>query len=63
MVTSTVKLEEVRRMQRAEGMAAVLAIGTATPANCVYQTDYPDYYFRASISTSVCVSVFVTVVT
>ncbi|BAF21101.1 chalcone synthase 2 [Oryza sativa Japonica Group] len=50
MVTSTVKLEEVRRMQRAEGMAAVLAIGTATPANCVYQTDYPDYYFRVTNS-------------
>jgi chalcone synthase len=28
----------------------VLAIGTATPANCVYQADYPDYYFRVTKS-------------
>ncbi|ESR47388.1 hypothetical protein CICLE_v10003127mg, partial [Citrus x clementina] len=25
-------------------------IGTANPANCVYQTDYPDFYFRITSS-------------
>lgn len=43
-------VEEVRRAQRAEGPATVLAIGTATPANCVYQADYPDYYFKMTKS-------------
>ncbi|XP_074582432.1 chalcone synthase 2-like [Curcuma longa] len=41
---------EIRRSQRAEGPAAVLAIGTATPPNVVYQVDYPDYYFRITRS-------------
>ncbi|RVX06944.1 Chalcone synthase [Vitis vinifera] len=41
-----VSVAEIRKAQRAEGPATVLAIGTATPANCVYQADYPDYYFR-----------------
>jgi hypothetical protein len=31
---------------RAEGLANVLAIGTANPANCVLQEDYPDWFFR-----------------
>ncbi|KAL5214082.1 hypothetical protein ABZP36_003234 [Zizania latifolia] len=44
------KVEEVRRAQRAEGPATVLAIGTATPDHCVYQADYPDYYFRITKS-------------
>ncbi|OAY76333.1 Chalcone synthase 1 [Ananas comosus] len=44
------RVEEIRRAQRAEGPATVLAIGTATPANCVYQADYPDYYFRITKS-------------
>ena len=43
-------VEEVRKAQRAEGPATVLAIGTATPANCVYQADYPDYYFKITKS-------------
>lgn len=38
-------LEEIRAAQR-RGPAMVLANGTATPANVVYQTNYPDYYFR-----------------
>lgn len=40
------------RAPRAEGLATVLAIGTATPHNCVcvYQADYPDYYFRVTNS-------------
>ena len=41
---------EIRKAQRAEGPATVLAIGTATPANCVSQADYPDYYFRITNS-------------
>ncbi|CAL9189765.1 unnamed protein product [Musa hybrid cultivar] len=44
------KVEEIRRSQRAEGPATVLAIGTANPANVVYQADYPDYYFRITRS-------------
>nr|AML22845.1 chalcone synthase [Triticum aestivum]AML22846.1 chalcone synthase [Triticum aestivum] len=38
------------RAPRAEGLATVLAIGTAAPDNCVYQADYPDYYFRVTNS-------------
>jgi hypothetical protein len=36
--------------QGAKDAATVLAIGTATPVNCVYQSDYPDYYFRMTKS-------------
>ncbi|TVU06563.1 hypothetical protein EJB05_49784 [Eragrostis curvula] len=43
-------VEELRKQQRAEGPATVLAIGTATPTNYVYQADYPDYYFRITKS-------------
>lgn len=43
-------VEEVRHGQRALGPATVLAIGTVTPANCVYQDEYPDYYFRITKS-------------
>jgi hypothetical protein len=50
MAGATVTVEEVRKAQRAAGPATVLAIGTATPANCVYQADYPDYYFRITKS-------------
>ncbi|KAL5204331.1 hypothetical protein ABZP36_009202 [Zizania latifolia] len=50
MAAAKVTVEEVRRAQRAEGPATVLAIGTATPANCFYQADYPDYYFRITKS-------------
>ncbi|MCL7052135.1 hypothetical protein MKW94_004377 [Papaver nudicaule] len=45
-----VTVEEIRKAQRAEGPANVLAIGTATPANCVLQADYPDYYFKITKS-------------
>ncbi|CAL9118184.1 unnamed protein product [Musa textilis] len=44
------KVEEIRRSQRAEGPATVLAIGTSNPDNVVYQADYPDYYFRTTKS-------------
>ncbi|KAL8153739.1 hypothetical protein V2J09_011499 [Rumex salicifolius] len=43
-------VQEIRKAQRAEGPATVLAIGTATPPNCIYQADYPDYYFRVTNS-------------
>ena len=39
-----------RTQQRADGPAAVLAIGTANPANCVPQDEFPDFYFRATNS-------------
>ncbi|KAE8726435.1 Chalcone synthase 1 [Hibiscus syriacus] len=45
-----VTVEEVRKAQRAEGLASVLAIGTSTPPNCVDQSTYPDYYFRITNS-------------
>lgn len=45
-----VTVEEVRKAQRAEGPATVLAIGTSTPPNCVDQSEYPDYYFRITNS-------------
>ncbi|KAI4351170.1 hypothetical protein L6164_005550 [Bauhinia variegata] len=38
-------LEEMREAQRARGPATVLAIGTANPSNCIYQSDFTDYYF------------------
>ncbi|CAM0913683.1 unnamed protein product [Alopecurus aequalis] len=50
-MTSTLpSIREIRRSQRADGPAAVLAIGTANPANCVSQEDFPDYYFRVTKS-------------
>lgn len=45
-----VSVDEIRKAQRAEGPATVLAIGTATPPNCVDQSTYPDYYFRITNS-------------
>ncbi|KAJ8763903.1 hypothetical protein K2173_003685 [Erythroxylum novogranatense] len=45
-----VSVDEVVKAQRADGPATVLAIGTATPANCVDQSTYPDYYFRITNS-------------
>lgn len=41
---------EIRRSQRADGPAAILAVGTANPPNCVSQDEYPDYYFRVTKS-------------
>ncbi|VFQ92286.1 unnamed protein product [Cuscuta campestris] len=45
-----VTVEEVRKAQRAEGPATIMAIGTANPPNCVDQRTYPDYYFRITNS-------------
>ena len=43
-------LEETWRARRADGTAAVLAIGTANPATCVRQDEYSDWYFRITKS-------------
>lgn len=43
-------VEEIRKAQRAHGPANVLAIATATPSNCFYQDDYPDYFFKVTNS-------------
>ena len=45
-----VSVDEIRRAQRAEGPATILAIGTANPSNCIEQSDYLDYYFRITNS-------------
>nr|BAX02594.1 chalcone synthase-like [Dahlia pinnata] len=45
-----VSVQEFRNSQRARGPATILAIGTATPLNCVLQSTYPDYYFRITKS-------------
>nr|WOK42682.1 chalcone synthase [Silybum marianum] len=50
MASSSIDIAEIRKAQRAQGPATILAIGTATPANCIYQADYPDYYFRITNS-------------
>ncbi|KAG8089910.1 hypothetical protein GUJ93_ZPchr0011g28747 [Zizania palustris] len=42
--------ETVLDVVRADGPAAVLGIGTAIPANCVTQDEYPDWYFRVTES-------------
>ncbi|CAO2828664.1 unnamed protein product [Amaranthus hypochondriacus] len=47
---ATSNIDDIRQAQRADGPATILAIGTATPPNCVYQADYPDYYFRVTNS-------------
>nr|WIL10278.1 chalcone synthase [Grona styracifolia] len=43
-------LQHIREKQRASGPATILAIGTATPPNCIYQADFTDYYFRVTNS-------------
>nr|ABE01413.1 chalcone synthase [Anthurium andraeanum] len=43
-------LEAIRKAQRADGPATILAIGTAVPPNAVDQSTYPDYYFRITNS-------------
>ena len=49
-MASLTDIAQIRKAQRAQGPATILAIGTATPANCIYQADYPDYYFRITNS-------------
>ncbi|GLJ06437.1 hypothetical protein SUGI_0039150 [Cryptomeria japonica] len=43
-------LQPFRNAQRADGPAAILAIGTATPLNMIEQSSFPDYYFRITNS-------------
>ncbi|XP_044949019.1 bisdemethoxycurcumin synthase-like [Hordeum vulgare subsp. vulgare] len=43
-------VQQIRRAQRADGPAAVLAIGTANPASSMLQDDYAEYYFRVTNS-------------
>ncbi|KAM0822077.1 hypothetical protein ACQ4PT_071741 [Festuca glaucescens] len=43
-------VHQIRRAQRADGPAAVLAIGTANPETTMLQDDYADYYFRVTKS-------------
>ncbi|WVZ51421.1 hypothetical protein U9M48_002569, partial [Paspalum notatum var. saurae] len=43
-------LRESRQTPRPDGPAAVLAIGTANPGNCLHQDEYPDWYFRVTNS-------------
>jgi chalcone synthase len=45
-----VSVSEIRKAQRAEGPATILAIGTANPANRVDQSTYPDFYFKITNS-------------
>jgi len=45
-----VSVSEIRKAQRAEGPATIMAIGTANPANCVEQSTYPDFYFKITNS-------------
>ncbi|KAI8537698.1 hypothetical protein RHMOL_Rhmol09G0044700 [Rhododendron molle] len=45
-----VSVEDVRKAQRVEGSATVMAIGTSTPQNCINQSMYPNYYFQITKS-------------
>ncbi|XVF39194.1 hypothetical protein PTKIN_Ptkin01aG0016000 [Pterospermum kingtungense] len=36
--------------ETSQGVAVILAVGTANPPNCFYQFDYPDFYFRVTKS-------------
>ncbi|CAD5177707.1 unnamed protein product [Musa acuminata subsp. malaccensis] len=40
----------IRKAQRAQGPATIMAIGTANPPNLYEQSTYPDYYFRVTNS-------------
>ncbi|URE41055.1 hypothetical protein MUK42_30116 [Musa troglodytarum] len=41
-------LHALRKAQRAQGPATIMAIGTANPPNLYEQSTYPDYYFRVT---------------
>nr|CAB3489920.1 unnamed protein product [Digitaria exilis] len=43
-------LQESQKAPRRNSSVAVLAIGTANPANCILQEDYADWYFRVTKS-------------
>ncbi|MFS7973343.1 putative chalcone synthase [Helianthus anomalus] len=44
------KVVHSRENQRTQGLATILAIGTANPSNYIMQADYPDFYFRVTNS-------------
>ncbi|XP_048560212.1 bisdemethoxycurcumin synthase-like [Triticum urartu] len=50
MAGGSSNLGKIRCTRRAQGSAAVLAIGTANPVNHVSQEEFPDYYFRVTKS-------------
>ena len=50
MGSAPANVREICRARRADGPAAILAIGTANPANCVLQDEFPDFYFGATKS-------------
>ncbi|XP_044499642.1 chalcone synthase 1-like [Mangifera indica] len=41
-----ISVEEIRKAQRAQGTATILAIGTANPPHYFEQSKFPDTYFR-----------------
>jgi len=43
-------VEAIREVQRAQGMATIMAIGTANPPNFMEQSDYADFLFRITNS-------------
>jgi Chalcone and stilbene synthases, N-terminal domain len=43
-------MEQFAHQQRAQGLATVLAIGTAVPPVIVPSDTYPDFYFRITNS-------------
>ncbi|KAF4397575.1 hypothetical protein G4B88_027315 [Cannabis sativa] len=47
---ASITVDQIRKSQRADTPAAILAIGTANPANFVTQANYPDYYFNVTKS-------------
>ncbi|KAF8737320.1 hypothetical protein HU200_014168 [Digitaria exilis] len=48
VATKLATVHEIRRALRADGPAAVLAIGTANPTFSIPQDKFPDYYFRVT---------------
>ncbi|KAJ4722928.1 Chalcone synthase [Melia azedarach] len=45
-----VNVDDIRKGQRAEGRATIMAIGTTTPPTCFDQSKYADFYFRVTNS-------------
>ncbi|CAL9048725.1 unnamed protein product [Musa banksii] len=50
VVGDLVVVGEIRREQRADGPAAIMAIGTANPPNVIDQVNFADFYFRMTSS-------------
>lgn len=48
MAATSSVVAALRKAQRAEGPATIMAIGTANPPNVLEQSTYPDYYFRVT---------------